>query len=130
MFSARDDGPRPKPIPANSLREEPKIADLAAKREERRLAEYRDQVDQGLKVAFPDMFDGLGADPEPCPLDAEEIQLIGHDLIEARADLFSAVKVADRSSDKGLHMRLMSLVAEVDSLTSDLANTNQVGGAA
>jgi hypothetical protein len=113
MAFIHNNGPRPKPLPVvTSLREEPKVVDLIA---------YREMVDAGNKLAFPMLFDGMGPDPEPPPLDAEEVQLIGGELTDARTELFAAAKVSDRSSSRGLHTRLMKLVDEIDSLTVRLA---------
>jgi hypothetical protein len=48
----RDQGPRfPRPRPAESLREEPKLDELHAKREAKRLAEIAEATDNGRRLA-------------------------------------------------------------------------------
>lgn len=114
--------------PAHSLREEPQLDELRAKREERKLIEYRDQVDRGLKVAFPafDFGDGLGADPEP-RLTPEAANYVAGELEDMRSSGMAAAKIVDGKQPSEIHQRLMAVLAEIDAIQAQLAE--KVGGA-
>lgn len=124
-FAHGRDGRPSKPLPAMSVREEPQLADLAQKRQEKLALE---RAEKSFAVVLPMHGDGLGADPGPRPLDADEIQSIGFDLTTARPWLESAARTADRPACRGLHDRLKKLLNEVDLLMPQLQEWGTGGG--
>jgi hypothetical protein len=111
-------GPRFPAPPVHSLRDEPKVADLAAERDRRRgpTAEElaaRNQADVMASLVFPNLASSL--------TDRESEQLVAADLEDARLKLRHAFEAADRDSLGVLHARVSSLLAEVDQLRVDMA---------
>jgi len=102
------------------------------------LAERREAVDNGRRLAVVEalraesherpvrsihrpeigsmLFDGLGSDPDPTPLDGEEVHIIGRELHDARTDLMAAAKLADRKTPAEIHQRLMLLIVGIEDL--------------
>lgn len=114
-----------------SLRDERSINERIADREavrlqlletpEHVLAEAAEQADRGNRLAYPMLFDGLGADPvERCDETAEAtpevpadpgaifgLKVLDH-LREARVEFREAAKDADRLGDTVLHTELLA----------------------
>jgi hypothetical protein len=102
----RNQGPRPKPVPVVSLREEPKIVDLQAKRDEKKALE---RADATFRTVFPTHCDGLGAGsiehlsiedvPVEKVINPELASLVIARVDDARAKLREAVELLDGASD-------------------------------
>lgn len=101
-------GPRPKPV-----------ADLDQHRERKALeATETPTSDLQDELNRIDLMGERFLSPSP---QLKALNDVARSLDEAREYLVDAMSAADRGELSGIHMRLASIVAEVDSLASDLA---------
>jgi hypothetical protein len=109
-----DQGPRPR-----SVREEPKVTDLIERRE-RKALEATETPDSDLyeELNRIDLMGERFLSPSP---ERKALNEVARSLDTSREWLIDAMNVADKGELSGIHMRLASIVAEVDSLASDLA---------
>jgi hypothetical protein len=107
----RNQGPRPKPVPA--------VADLSEKRE-RKALEATETPDSDLfeELNRIDLMGERFLSPSP---ERKALNDVARSLDVSRESLVEAMSAADEGELSGIHMRLASIVAEVDSLASDLA---------
>lgn len=106
--------------PADSLREEPTLPELEAKRRER--------LDAGDRTVAAMRFDGLGPDLAP-RLTIRETTYIGGGLETIRAEAMDLAKVVNGKQPGELHQRLVAMVAEVEDLSVRLAEWSSDGAA-
>lgn len=123
----RNQGPRPKPVP---LSEPTSITERIPRREaERKLAGDPERTSALEATATSDatleeelnrinLMGERFLSPSP---ERKALNDVAKSLDEAREYLVDSMSAADKGELSGIHMRLASIVAEVDSLASDLA---------
>lgn len=90
---------------------------------EAELVEAAERADAGLRLAFPMMFDGMGADPVPEPVIDDTV--IGHaaDTVAAfRDDAMRELHRLDKHAPRHIHVEALKVVAQCDDFLMAVAS--------